>query len=150
MSDDDGSDMVCCPFSDSDGDRPSCFTKHEPKARKTHICCECGEEISVGDRYEKTSGVWDGRPDTFKTCLPCADVRDHFACNGFVYGEVWSQLRENFFPEMKCGGQCMEGLSPRGKRKLIDERMEWYFAHDEINDSAWEGWEKRRPDAPHA
>lgn len=148
MSDDEGGsdNMMCCPLSDGDSDGPSCFTSVTPKARKEHVCDECREKIPVGDRYEKASGIWDGRPDSFKTCLACVDVRDHFACNGgWTYGDLWSQLQENFFSEMKCGGQCMTGLSPRGKQKVIDERMEWYFSQDEIDDSVWEGWAKRRP-----
>lgn len=148
MSDDDGGgdSMMCCPLDGGDGDGPSCFTQNTPKARKAHVCDECREPIPAGDRYEKVTGIWDGSPSTYKTCLPCVDVREHFSCGrGWIYGQLWSDLRDNFFPDMRCGGQCMEGLSPRGKRKLIDERMEWYFDQDEINDSVWEDWAKRRP-----
>lgn len=144
---DDGDSMMCCPLSDGGQDEgPSVFSKTEPKARKSYVCYECREPIPVGEHYENAFGVWDKRPDVFKTCLPCVDIREHFSCgNGWVYGEMWEQLRENFFPDMKCGGQCMAGLSPRGKQKRIDERMVWYVEHDEIDDSKWEDWEKRRP-----
>lgn len=142
--------MVCCPLS-NDGyeDGPSCCTESIRKARKEHWCCECRETIKVGDRYEYVSGIWDGRADSYKTCLLCKEIRDHFSCgHGWVYGEVWSQLTENFFPDMKAGGQCMAGLSPAAKQYLIDLRMEWYFAQDECNDSRWEGWTPDKPPGP--
>lgn len=146
MSDDGGGDdVMCCPLS-NDGDGPSCCTTSTPKARKEHRCAECREPIMAGSRYEKVFGVWDGRAETFKTCLLCAEIRDHFACDGgWIYGELWTQLGENFFQEMKCGGQCMVGLSPAAKSKVIDERMEWYLTEDEIDDSAWRDWATRKP-----
>jgi hypothetical protein len=75
------------------------------------------------------------------------EIRTHFACgNGWIIGELWNDLEENFFPDMKAGGQCMHGLSPEAKRRLIDARMEWYFAEDEVEpvkDEIWEHWVKR-------
>ena len=136
--------MLCCPLQGNDGDGPSCSSRDLRKARKPHVCCECRKPIARGERYEYASGVWDGRPDSFKTCLLCAEIRDHFACNGWIYGELWSDLRDNFFPDMKCGGECMTGLSPEAKAKLIDERMEWYFDQGEISDYAWEDWPKHK------
>lgn len=140
--------MVCCPLS-NDGDGPSCFTESIRKARKEHQCYECRDPIKIGERYEYVSGIWDGRADSFKTCLLCAEIRAHFSCgHGWVYGEVWSQLRDNFFPDMKAGGQCMAGLSPAAKQRLIDLRMEWYFDQDECDDSRWEGWTPDKPPGP--
>ena len=136
--------VTCCPLQGNDGPAPSCSSRDVRKARKEHVCYECRGTIARGERYEYASGVWDGRPDSFKTCLLCAEIRDHFACEGWIYGEVWSDLRENFFPDMKAGGQCMAGLSPAAKQKLIDARMSWYFAQDEIDDSAWEDWPQHR------
>jgi hypothetical protein len=47
-----------------------------------------------------------------------------------LFGEVWNQLEENFFPDMKAGGPCMTGLSPEAKRFMIDRRQEWLFASE--------------------
>jgi hypothetical protein len=137
-------DIVCCPLQGNDGEGPSCSSRAVRKARKEHVCSECREPIPKGAKYDYASGVWDGRPDSFKTCLLCVEIRDHFACEGWIYETLWSDLTENFFPDMKCGGQCMTGLSPEAKRKLIDARMEWYFEQDEIDDSAWEDWPKNK------
>jgi hypothetical protein len=127
-----------------DGDGPSCFSSEVRTARKEHVCGECRCVIAPGTKYEYASGVWDGRPDSFKTCSMCAEIRDHFACEGWIYEQLWGDLQENFFPDMVAGGPCMQGLSPAAKQKLIDERMEWYFDLGEINDEVWEDWPKHR------
>lgn len=136
--------MQCCPLQENDGDGPSCSDTVTRRARKEHVCCECRKPIAKGQLYEYISGVWDGRPDSFKTCLLCVEIRDHFACRGWIFGEVWSDLRDNFFPDMVAGGECMRGLSPAAKQALIDARMAWYFAQDEIDDDRWTEWPKHR------
>ena len=48
-------------------------------ARKTHVCCECGCEIKSGERYERAEGLnreGSGSWETFKTCMPCVELRD--------------------------------------------------------------------------
>jgi hypothetical protein len=122
---------MCCPLSGNDGDAPKVHDTVFRAARKPHRCSECREEIAQGVLHEVVRGLWGDRWDTFRTCLPCMDIRHHFGCNGWVYGQLWDELEENFFPDMKVGGPCMAGLSPRGKQKLIDARLEWVLAHDE-------------------
>jgi hypothetical protein len=118
---------MCCALS-NDGD--DCIVGYVLKrriARKEHACGECHKPIVKSEQYVYESGVWEGSGTSFKTCEACADVRDHFSCgNGWVYGEVWSQLQEMFFPDMRAGGECMTGLSPRGKAKLFEMYLEWY------------------------
>jgi len=43
--------MLCC-CGTIDYDSPQIATIEDRKARKTYICCECGEKIKVGDKYE--------------------------------------------------------------------------------------------------
>jgi len=136
--------IVCCPLQGNDGDGPSCSSVTVRTARKEHACSECREPITRGTKYEYASAIWDGRPDSFKTCLSCVEIRNHFACEGWIYEQLWSDLEQNFFPDMKAGGQCMSGLSPAAKTRLIDVRMKWYFEQDEIDDSVWEDWPKNR------
>ena len=52
---------------------PKCITITRPKARKRHVCCECGAAIEPGTVYVRTSGVWDD-PASFAQCVPCAEV----------------------------------------------------------------------------
>lgn len=66
------------------------------KARKVHICCECGEDIPVGTEYERYSGKWEGDVFTYATCERCRDLRDSYTELGYcVYlGELWENHRD--------------------------------------------------------
>lgn len=58
------------------GEAPSVFSCEIRTARKEHRCCECHRTINIGDRYQMVKGIWDGKAGRFKTCHPCADLRD--------------------------------------------------------------------------
>ncbi len=119
--------MICCPLSGS-SDADECIQGHTVKlrtARKEHKCQECSEAIPVGAKYEYASGVFDRSGFSHKTCMSCREIRDHFACDGFIYGQLWEDLENNFFPDMKAGGPCLEGLSPAAKGRLFDECLRW-------------------------
>jgi hypothetical protein len=121
--------MTCCPLSGSYEAGPSCWSKETPTAQKPHRCYECGETIPTGVKYEKFSGIWDGSPNRYKTCLSCVEIRDHFACEeGYLFGQLWEDMEANFFPDMKAGGPCMEGLSPAAKGRLFELRLTWLVA----------------------
>lgn len=110
---------------DDDG-QAECFSSKVSKARKKYECYECGNKISAGDKYEYTSGMWEGDWSTFRTCLSCVEIRNHFSCGGWIYGRLWEDLENNFFPTMTAGGPCMDGLSPEAKGRLFEKRMTWY------------------------
>lgn len=117
--------MVCCPL-DGGEEGPTCFRKVVRRAKKSHNCCECREVIPAGAQYEYCSGIWDTRPSSYKTCLSCVEIRNHFSCGrGWTYACVWEQLEEYFFPDMRAGGPCMEGLSPAAKARLFERRLKW-------------------------
>jgi hypothetical protein len=121
------SEITCCPLDGGDGEEAKFYRRTERRAAKEHRCFECREPIPKGAKYEHVAGKWDHSVLTFRTCLSCVEIRDHFACeSGYVYGELWTQLEENFFPEMKAGGPCMKGLSPEAKARLFDRRMAWW------------------------
>lgn len=63
----------------------ACYCDYEPAdaywasrpiARKAHRCDECGGKIECGERYERVRAIWDGYPDTVKTCVYCLAMRD--------------------------------------------------------------------------
>lgn len=120
--------MNCCVF-DSHTDAPSCWQTKIRKARREHRCSECREVIPIGARYHYASGVWDSRAHSFKTCLSCIEIQAHFsvACDGSrpVLGELWSAIEEHFFPEMRAGGPCLDGLSPEAKGRMFERRTQW-------------------------
>lgn len=118
--------MICCPLSTSDdGETCSFYNQKLVTAKKPHQCTECGEVIPANAKYENVRGCWGGDFSVYKTCASCKEIRDHFSCDGWVFGQLWEDLEENFFPDMKAGGPCMEGLSPEAKARLFDLRMKW-------------------------
>lgn len=124
--------ITCCPLSANDGDGadPDTFVQRVIRRGKTPwTCTECYEEIPEGARYEYVRGRFGDNTgwSTYRTCLSCVEIRDHFACNGYLYTRLWEDLEENFFPDMKAGGPCMDGLSPAAKARLFKERTEWLF-----------------------
>lgn len=140
------SDIACCPLSSGDCDGPSVFKKSLRKARRLHSCQECGETITIGESHEYVTGCWDGNWDSMRTCLPCVAVRDHFACEGFVYGHVWSDIITNFFPTMVAGGKCLEGMRPEGKAKMFDEFTHWYQHEEGYKERLWWQEQEERAD----
>lgn len=119
------SDMVCCPLESGDGESAECHSTSVVRAAKDHWCCECCEAIVKGTRHEVVRGMWDGSWSRYRTCLSCVEIRNHFACSGWIYGQIWSDIEANFFPDMKAGGPCMAGLSPEAKARLFDRRLKW-------------------------
>ena len=94
------------------------------KARKSAKCCECREAILPGDRYEVVSGKWDGEWSSFKTCLPCKEIRETFCCEGWDYGFLWEQAQDGFFETMTTG--CIAKLqTAASKEKLVREWKSW-------------------------
>lgn len=50
------------------------YESDTPVARKEHWCCECGEVIKVGERYERVALLYDGAWSHHKTCLICRRI----------------------------------------------------------------------------
>lgn len=118
--------ITCCPLSRGHDESASVCNTRTRKAIKNHQCAECKETVLKGTKYEHVKGLWDKSWSEFKTCLSCVEIRNHFGCeDGWTYGELWSQIEENFFPDMKAGGPCMEGLSPTAKGRLFERRLKW-------------------------
>lgn len=88
-----------------DGEMPSAFLQRNRKAIKKHRCCECCGDINKGDVYEYSSGVWDGQPDSFKTCLSCVTLRRDYkektgddACFGELKECISNAFYKNYGP----------------------------------------------------
>jgi hypothetical protein len=115
---------ACCPLSSCD-ESATVYNQDERTARKDHACFECGETIPARSRYEHISMLFDGHWDSFKLCLSCREIGDHFTCGSRTLGILWEELEEYFFPDMKAGGPCMDGLSPEAKARLFERRLKW-------------------------
>lgn len=136
--------MICCPLQECD-EYAKVFERSYPRARKDHECYECRDTIKRGELHCRINMLFDGAWSSWRECSLCEEIFAHFSCGrGGVSGTLWDDLEENFFPDMRMGGPCMEGLSPAAKMKLVERRMAWYLAQDEIEDSAWEDWPKNK------
>lgn len=60
---------------------PQAFHQEWRTARKMHRCCECSAWITPRERYHFVSGIWDHRPDSYRTCAQCVQVRDWYIAN---------------------------------------------------------------------
>lgn len=66
--------MCSCDFAEA----PACCVVRQVRARLEHTCYECGATIVPGETYEVASGIWDGHPRRFKTCLTCVAWKDAY------------------------------------------------------------------------
>jgi predicted nucleic acid-binding Zn-ribbon protein len=62
-----------------DAEMPTVYSCELRTAKKPHQCCECRKAISPGDQYQFFKGCYDGKWAKYKTCKPCADLRDEMA-----------------------------------------------------------------------
>jgi hypothetical protein len=85
--------MECnCSYTDYDGADLS--NEVIRKAAKPHKCCECGDVIDAGERYEYASGMWEGMWYAFKTCRGCLNMRRRFCPDGWLYGGLREAVAE--------------------------------------------------------
>jgi len=85
---------ISCDCSNEGYDHADIYQEEYPVARKPHRCCECGEIIQPGQKHHKVRGLWDGSWDTFRTCMTCYNIRDHYCSHGYVFGGLREALGE--------------------------------------------------------
>lgn len=75
-------------------ERPSVCHVEWRKARRKHWCCECTEEIKVGERHEYATGIWDGNWDSHRTCATCVAIRERYCPHGYIYGGLAETIKD--------------------------------------------------------
>ena len=109
---------MSCEIDHEWGKNPECFSAKNRKARKEHTCCECGETIPKDALYRYESGIWEGEPQDYKTCLDCISVRDTFFC-GFVFRSVWEDMRDMVYDYEGVSSEKINSLTPKAREKVI-------------------------------
>lgn len=125
-----------CSFDYVDCNIPTAKREGLRTARKAHKCCECRDTIQPGEQYRYESGIWDGEPASFKTCLDCLDLRNQFCCDGWEYGRVREMIREEID---NCGGDVpLVGLGNLrfAARAAFLMMVEDYWHREEYEDGA--------------
>jgi len=56
------------------------FNLKTQKARKTHVCQDCGGEIKPKELYDYWAGLYDGKWESGKTCKVCRQIRTDLQC----------------------------------------------------------------------
>jgi hypothetical protein len=112
---------VCIDHEDySDCDASDLYREAVVTARKLHVCCECGDPIQAGMRYQRASGKYDGKMWVECTCILCLEIRKVFVCGSVVLGMLWDSIEDAIFPiwEEKGPIDCLakvESLEARTK-----------------------------------
>ena len=103
-------------------------------ARKTHVCSECREQITIGQKYLIEKIIYGGNFNVYKTCLDCKAVRDIFFFDGYWYEMLWENL-EDFIHESygELPESCIIKLPDKAKWKVIDlvEKAYKYWEDEE-------------------
>lgn len=82
------------------------------RARKQHYCDECGRSVGAGERHRYDVIKHDGAICTYRTCLPCENLRDWLMhqmklgtveetsyvddCDAFIYGALSEGIGDAF------------------------------------------------------
>lgn len=67
------------------------YEEQLPRARKSHRCDACKEEIRVGDRYARVFVLDTDGAETVKRCLRCQTIHEHL--REMDPGETWPAER---------------------------------------------------------
>lgn len=124
--------MECATVYCDPDDVCTVLDRQTPTARKEHKCNECSREIAPREQYLRETTLFDGKIETWKTCVDCQSIRDNFFKEGFFYGETKSMLHDYVrdgngdVPE-----SCLSALTPGAMAMvcaMIEE--EWEDAFD--------------------
>lgn len=94
------------------------------KARKPHICTECGGAIQVGEEHRRISYKFEGAFSVDRMCEPCSETAGEFDFH-IVCGLLW----ESFYNEWDQGAHvqaCINRLTTaRAKEHMRQQWLKW-------------------------
>ena len=115
-----------------DGPEAICYLERVVVARKPHTCVECRRVIAPGHRYERITGLWDGKWDTFRMCLACSEISHLLSCGGRVFGILWDEVESAMFDDI--GSACFDKLETAHAKAFLRAK--------------WQEWKGLDPDWP--
>ena len=120
-------DCTCLVDGGYDDNLPEICTTTMRTARKRRQCCECGETITPGDRYEHVRGKWEGTFSAYATCEGCLDIRTTLCCSSWCYGGLFEDLlnADLLTPDRPIMACLLEELTVAGAQKLKEQ---WWAA----------------------
>ena len=122
------------------------YAERTVRAKKPHVCCECGRTIGLGEQHEYVSAKCEGEFFTERTCGECAEIRKAFVCGSWVLGELWESMRDQMFPEWRSKGawDCLAKLTTvaavaKCNAAYREWHRDWHDDEDEPPTSGEEG-----------
>ena len=86
----------------SDCEMPAVYDCEKRKARKDHVCYECGGVIKKGEQYNYHHGIWNGEPGDFKICVDCDVLREQVRGEQCVWDCIgFGELGEEIYADVK-------------------------------------------------
>lgn len=124
--------MSCsCSISTEIDCLPDLYEEKKVVARKDHVCCECRKTIKRGQPYERIKGLWEGKFETYKTCIDCLSVRKAFF-ESYIFGELYDSLYEEIADaDGELSQTCISKLTPVARGKVCDMINDWWTAREE-------------------
>ena len=120
-------DCTCLIDGGYDDCLPDICTTTMRTAKTSHQCCECGETITPGDRYENVRGQWQGTFSTYSTCAGCHNIRTTICCTSWIYGQLFEALSDAdvLTPDRPIMACLLDELSALGAQKIKEQ---WWAA----------------------
>lgn len=95
------------------------------RGKRDYRCVECSKPIPKGAEHEAYSGLWEGEFETYRTCIPCRDLREAlrpimkqaWGEDCFTFGHVRaniSELREHS-DETRAAVDALPALSSQAE-----------------------------------
>lgn len=92
-------DACACNWTDG-GEPIDMYEGKLVKARKSHKCDECEDEIKKGQQYHRADFIVDGYWHHYKTCKQCHQMAIDFCCGAIPHGDLFLVLEQymGFYP----------------------------------------------------
>ena len=88
------------------------------KARRVHVCDECGGKVQPKERYQRTIGVHEGTLFVTELCLRCARLWD-------CHSAAVQAIEEDCYPEIGLLRESI-GECARERREYVEAfRVAW-------------------------
>ena len=107
------------------------LNQSHPTARKEHRCMYCGGVIHKGEKYQRSTNLYDGTVYDWITHDKCEEVARLLD----MYDRNWDDgLNADDFNEYVW--EAVNELDPDGEQtaecKTIEQRVDWLLAHKEL------------------
>ena len=114
------SDCTCLYGGYDEYDEGSFQSRTFVTARKDHVCVECKALIRKGDIYVRFASRNDGRVFSNRTCAVCEEIRESLYCDGYYFGRMWADIREQLFPHFTIA--CVDKLKTVAAKEELTRR----------------------------